>query len=137
VLEPRAAQVFRIGGHRRQYVVLQKCAADLADRFGGRQTHRRAFAIEREINGLSAATRLAARQEKSASLVAAFEGWMRAERVKLRATIAEAIDYMLTRWPAFTRFLNDGRICLEQCSRTCAARPRARQEILEEDMAVD
>jgi transposase len=32
------------------------------------------FAVEREINGLLAATRLAARQEKSASLVAAFEG---------------------------------------------------------------
>jgi hypothetical protein len=25
---------------------------------------------------------------------------------------AKAIDYMLTRWPAFTRFLDDGRICL-------------------------
>jgi len=72
------------------------------------------FAIEREINGLSAATRLAARQEKSAPLVAAFEGWMRAERVKLsrHAAIAKAIDYMLTRWEAFTRFLDDGKICL-------------------------
>jgi hypothetical protein len=72
------------------------------------------FAIEREINGLSAATRLTARQEKSAPLVAAFEGWMRAERVRLsrHAAIAKAIDYMLTRWPAFTRVLEDGRICL-------------------------
>jgi transposase len=72
------------------------------------------FAIEREINGLSAAKRLAARQEKSAPLVAAFEGWMRAERVKLsrHAAIAKAIDYLLTRWPAFTRFLEDGRVCL-------------------------
>src|SRR5208282_5965574 len=25
---------------------------------------------------------------------------------------AKAIDYMLTRWQAFTRFLDDGRICL-------------------------
>src|SRR4051812_25517572 len=24
----------------------------------------------------------------------------------------KAIDYMLTRWPTFTRFLDDGRICL-------------------------
>ena len=39
---------------------------------------------------------------------------MRAERVKLsrHAAIAKAIDYMLTRWPAFIRFLHDGRICL-------------------------
>src|SRR3954449_4153500 len=28
-----------------------------------------------------------------------------------RAT-PKAIDYMLKRWPAFTRFLDDGRICL-------------------------
>src|SRR5947208_4606505 len=26
--------------------------------------------------------------------------------------IAKAIDYILKRWPAFTRFLDDGRICL-------------------------
>jgi hypothetical protein len=41
------------------------------------------FDIEREINGLSAAARLAARQEKSLPLVAALEGWMRAERATL------------------------------------------------------
>ena len=39
---------------------------------------------------------------------------MRAERAKLsrHAAVAKAIDYMLTRWDAFTRFLEDGRICL-------------------------
>ena len=26
--------------------------------------------------------------------------------------MAAAIDYLLKRWPAFTRFLDDGRICL-------------------------
>ena len=26
--------------------------------------------------------------------------------------VAKAIDYMLKRWPAFTAFLEDGRICL-------------------------
>lgn len=28
------------------------------------------------------------------------------------ADIAKAMDYMLKRWPAFTRFLDDGRVCL-------------------------
>jgi transposase len=72
------------------------------------------FAVEREINGLFAAKRLAARQERSAPLVAAFEAWMRAERAKLsrHAAVAKAINYMLTRWEAFTRFLEDGCICL-------------------------
>src|ERR687886_453572 len=40
--------------------------------------------------------------------------WMRTERARLSRhnPVAKAIDYMLTRWPAFTRFLEDGRICL-------------------------
>src|SRR5271167_2240697 len=39
---------------------------------------------------------------------------MGAERAKLsrHAAVAKAIDYMLTRWPSFTCFLEDGRICL-------------------------
>ena len=39
---------------------------------------------------------------------------MRTERAKLSRhnEIAKAMDYMLKRWPAFTRFLDDGRICL-------------------------
>ena len=47
-------------------------------------------------------------------MVVALEEWMRAERAKLSRhnAVAKALDYMLTRWPAFTRFLDDGRICL-------------------------
>ena len=72
------------------------------------------FAAEREINGLSCERRLAFRREHIAPLVTAFEDWMRAERVKLsrHAEVAKAMDYMLKRWTAFTRFLDDGRICL-------------------------
>ena len=71
------------------------------------------FDVERDINGL--ATRSGCRApERSAALVAELKTWMRAERAKLsrHAAVAKAIDYMLTRWPAFTRFLDDGRICL-------------------------
>ena len=72
------------------------------------------FDIERALNGRSAAERLATRQEHSAPLVADLHDWLRAERTKLaRGTgVAVPIDYMLKRWPAFTRFLDDGRICL-------------------------
>src|SRR3954467_7891096 len=72
------------------------------------------FAIEREINGHAAAERLAVRRARIAPLIAELEAWMRAERVRLsrHAESAKAIDYMLKRWPAFTRFLDDGRICL-------------------------
>jgi len=39
---------------------------------------------------------------------------MRGERAKLsrHAPVAQAIDYMLKRWNGFTRFLDDGRVCL-------------------------
>ncbi|MCY3669487.1 MAG: IS66 family transposase [Alphaproteobacteria bacterium] len=72
------------------------------------------FDIEREINGQPAWHRLAVRRERSAPLVAAFEAWMRAERAKLsrHSSVARAMDYMLKRWDGFTRFLDDGRICL-------------------------
>ena len=72
------------------------------------------FAIERRINGLSAGDRLAVRQRESKPVVADLETWMRAERARLsrHAETARVIDYMLTRWPAFIRFLDDGRICL-------------------------
>jgi hypothetical protein len=72
------------------------------------------FDIERDINGLAAEQRLVVRTERSASLVAELEEWMRGERTRLsrHAPVAQAIDYMLKRWGGFTRFLADGRICL-------------------------
>ena len=72
------------------------------------------FDIEREINGLPAAHRVVARQARVAPLVAELERWMRGERNRIsrHSDVAKAMDYMLKRWEAFTRFLNDGRICL-------------------------
>ena len=72
------------------------------------------FEIERTINGQSAEKRRAVRQELSAPLVADLEAWMREQRAKLARSndVAKAMDYMLKRWTAFTRFLDDGRICL-------------------------
>ena len=74
----------------------------------------RIFEAERLLNGLPAVDRLAQRRAHLAPLVAELEAWMRAERTRLsrHADVAKAMDYMLKRWPAFTRFLEDGRICL-------------------------
>ena len=40
--------------------------------------------------------------------------WLEAEKPKLlpKAALRGAMDYLLKRWSAFTRFLDDGRICL-------------------------
>jgi hypothetical protein len=72
------------------------------------------FDIERQINGQGAGQRRAVRQELSAPLVAELEAWMRKERAGLSRhnDVAQAMDYMLKRWAAFARFLDDGRICL-------------------------
>ena len=74
----------------------------------------RLFEIERGINGNSADERRAVRATMSRPLVDELEARMRVERPKLSrgSDLAKAFDYMLKRWPAFTRFLDDGRICL-------------------------
>jgi transposase len=72
------------------------------------------FEIERGINGKSADERRAVRQHLSRPLVANLKSWMQTERPKLSrgSDLAKAMDYMLKRWPSFTRFLDDGRVCL-------------------------
>jgi transposase len=72
------------------------------------------FEIERSINGQSIERRQQARQELSAPLIADLEGWLHEHRPKLSRgnDLARAMDYVRKRWPAFTRFLDDGRVCL-------------------------
>jgi transposase len=72
------------------------------------------FDAESAINGLPAEKRLAVRRQHIAPLVAELEAWMRESRGRLSRhnPVAKAMDYMLTRWEAFTGFLHDGRICL-------------------------
>jgi transposase len=72
------------------------------------------FEIERTINGKMPEQRVAVRQEKSKPLVLALEAWLREQRAKLssKSETAKAINYCITRCTAFTRFLDDGRICL-------------------------
>jgi hypothetical protein len=70
--------------------------------------------IERAANGKSAAERLAMRQELSVPLIAELHIWLTAQLASLLRNhdLAKAINYMLRRWDAFTRFLGDGRVCI-------------------------
>jgi transposase len=72
------------------------------------------FEIERKINGKSTEERLAVRQSASRPLVDDLHAFMSAQLVRLARghDLAKAINYMLKRWPAFTLFLDDGRVCL-------------------------
>jgi transposase len=72
------------------------------------------FAVEREINGKTPEERRAVRQARSKPLLDALFEWLGVERKTLssKAPVAKAIDYTLKRWCAFTRFLDDGRLCV-------------------------
>jgi transposase len=72
------------------------------------------FDIERPINGKSAEERRMVRQELSRPLVDDLRVYLREQRAKLSSAhdLAKAIDYILKRWPAFTLFLSNGRVCL-------------------------
>src|SRR5450631_235479 len=72
------------------------------------------FEIERTINGKAPAERAAVRRDQSKPLVEALDRWLREQRALLSAKsdLVKAINYGLSRWAAFTRFLDDGRVCL-------------------------
>ena len=86
------------------------------------------FAIERAINGKAPEQRLAVRREKSAPLVTDLEIWIRQQRDLLSSgnDTAKAINYLFNRWAAFTRFLEDGRVCLTNNAAERARRARYR-----------
>src|SRR5437764_9869241 len=72
------------------------------------------FVLERSINGVSPAERVTARRRDIPPRVNELIEWMKRERAKLSRhnEVAKAMDYMLKRIDVFTRFLDDGRICL-------------------------
>lgn len=70
------------------------------------------YEIEKDIRGRDADERRAVRQERVRPLIVALEPWLR-EKLSLisqKTKLAEAIRYALSRWDGLTRFLDDGRI---------------------------
>ncbi|KAK0341588.1 hypothetical protein LTR94_025768, partial [Friedmanniomyces endolithicus] len=74
----------------------------------------RLFEVERAINGASPEERQKVRQAQSAPIIVELETWLADTRSQLTGghDIVKAIKYLTNRWPSFTRFLDDGRICL-------------------------
>ena len=72
------------------------------------------FMIERSINGQSPEERIAVRRTESRPLVDDLRVYMREQAAKLSRghDLVKAIQYMLNRWPAFTLFLDNGRVCM-------------------------
>ena len=70
------------------------------------------YAIEREIRGQAPALRAQVRAARAAPLLAALRAWLTSAYTSLSAKspLAGAIQYTLTRWTALTRYVEDGRI---------------------------
>jgi len=85
------------------------------------------YAIEASIRGQPAEARKTVRQTKSLAMVEAMKSWLEAEfnRVPPRGGIADAIRYTLTHWSGLCRFLDDGRIELDNNTVERAIRPIA------------
>jgi len=83
------------------------------------------YRVEAEVRGKTAADRLAARQAKSQPLVADLRTWFEAQVATLpgRGPTAGAIRYALNHWDGLERFLDDGRIELDNNSVERAIRP--------------
>jgi len=73
------------------------------------------YAIEAEINGKPADQRRAERQARSKPLVDDLHDWMLTQRRRLpgKSTLGKAMQYALNRWEALARYLEDGRLSID------------------------
>jgi len=85
------------------------------------------YALENEVRGRGAAERLRVRDARARPVVEALRSWLadQLQQVPPRGGLAEAIRYALARWPALCRFLEDGRIELDNNPVERAIRPVA------------
>jgi len=70
------------------------------------------YDIEGEIRGQPPEVRRAQRQARAGPLLAALRNWLEKllPRVSAKSEIAQAIRYSLARWRALTRYVDDGRL---------------------------
>jgi hypothetical protein len=85
------------------------------------------YRIESDIRGHSAEERRSIRESRSRPAVDALEPWLREKLALLsqKSKLAEAIRYALSRWAGLSRFLDDGRIEIDNNVVERAIRPIA------------
>ena len=81
-------------------------AAEALERIGA------LYAIETEIRGRPPNERAQLRQARAGPLLESLREWLRHTlgRVSKKSELAKAVSYILTRWTAFTRYRDDGRL---------------------------
>ena len=85
------------------------------------------YAIEDEVRGLSAEQRQLVRHERSRVISDDLRQYLdaRGRQVSAKSKLGEAIRYALTRWDGLSRFLDDGRIDLDNNAVERSIRPLA------------
>lgn len=83
------------------------------------------YDIERDIKGLTADERHAARQQQTKPKVEAFHAWAEAQltRIPGKSDLAKAFRYGLSRWSSFTLFIEDGRVAIDNNAAERGMRP--------------
>jgi transposase len=73
------------------------------------------YAIEGDIIGLPPEQRHAVRQLRSKPLLAALREWMETQRRRIsgKSDLGKALQYALGRWEALVRYLDDGRLSID------------------------
>lgn len=83
------------------------------------------YAVEGDIRGKSPDVRRNIRRQKSLPMLAELEAWLRAklEIISQKSKLAEHIRYTLTHWNGLTRFVEDGRIEIDNNTVERSIRP--------------
>jgi hypothetical protein len=110
---------------RKIYEVYEATAAPLAKEALDRIAE--LFAIEARIVGRAPSERLAVRQQDAVPLLAELETFLHKalNQISGKSTLAQAIRYSLSRWPALTRYTTDGRLEMTNNAVERAIRPLA------------
>jgi transposase len=85
------------------------------------------YGVETEARGRPPPERRRLRQQQSKRLFDDLKAWLAATRPKLspKTELAAAIRYALARWPALTRYLDDGRLEIDNNAAERAIHPLA------------
>ena len=85
------------------------------------------YCIQTDAKGLDPPARHAYRQRHAAPVIATIRAWLTGLRPQVAdgSGLAKAIDYVLRRWSALTRYLDDGRYLIDNNPAENAIRPIA------------
>ena len=88
------------------------------------------YDVERDAVGLAPEQRLEIRRARAKPVADALHTWLVDQRrlVPEGSAIAKALDYNLKRWDAVIRYLDDGRLPIDNTPRTSAPRRAVGQD---------